>query len=62
MVDVLVFIHQNEEFCIRWYLSRVVLGVMATARIVWVVNIAGSLIALAPVLQVKDTGKNKGKR
>ena len=40
------------------YLSRVVLSVMVTARIVWVVNIVGSLIALVPVLQVKDTGKS----
>ena len=64
MVDVLVFIYQNEEFGIldkdqkirngdtnityRWYLSRVILGIMASARIVlvlkycWFVNCFGT--------------------
>ena len=60
LVDVLVFIHQNEEFWIlgkdqkirngdinityRWYLSRVVLGIMTTTRIVWVHGDRASLL------------------
>ena len=46
--------NSNINITYRWYLSRVVLGIMTTARSVWVHGDRACLL----VRQVKDTGKS----